>query len=93
MCWGGRRPRRGACRRRRRYSARIPNSSSGWPAWPACSPTRLPTRPSGSPGCAFGSLFRLLFMFSDHYQDIPDDKPRQYLSDAIVTLLNGIPAG
>jgi AcrR family transcriptional regulator len=44
-------------------------------------------------GCAFGSLFGLLFIFSDHYQDIPDDKLRQYLSDAIVTLLNGIPAG
>jgi hypothetical protein len=40
-------------------------------------------------GCAFGSLF----IFSDHYQDIPDDKLRQYLSDAIVTLLKGIPAG
>jgi hypothetical protein len=25
--------------------------------------------------------------------DIPDDKLRQYLSDAIVTLLKGIPAG
>jgi hypothetical protein len=44
-------------------------------------------------GCAFGSLFSLLFIFSDHYQDIPDDKLRQYLSDAIVTLLKGIPAG
>jgi AcrR family transcriptional regulator len=44
-------------------------------------------------GCAFGSLFGLLFIFSDHYQDVPDDKLRQYLSDAIVTLLNGIPAG
>jgi hypothetical protein len=28
-------------------------------------------------GCAFGSLFGLLFTFSDHYQDIPDDKLRQ----------------
>jgi AcrR family transcriptional regulator len=44
-------------------------------------------------GCAFGSLFGLLFIFSDHYQDIPDDKLRQYLNDAIVTLLKGIPAG
>lgn len=44
-------------------------------------------------GCAFGSLFGLLFIFSDHYQDVPDDKLRQYLSDAIVTLLKDIPAG
>jgi AcrR family transcriptional regulator len=44
-------------------------------------------------GCAFGSLFGLLFIFSDHYQDIPDDKLRQYLNDAIVALLKGIPAG
>jgi AcrR family transcriptional regulator len=44
-------------------------------------------------GCAFGSLFGLLFIFSDHYQDIPDDKLRQYLNDAIVTLLKGIRAG
>jgi AcrR family transcriptional regulator len=44
-------------------------------------------------GCAFGSLFGILFIFSDHYQDIPDDKMRQYLNDAIVTLLKGIPAG
>jgi AcrR family transcriptional regulator len=44
-------------------------------------------------GCAFGSLFGILFIFSDHYRDIPDDKLRQYLNDAIVTLLKGIPAG
>ena len=44
-------------------------------------------------GCAFGSLFGLLFIFSDHYQDIPDGKLRQYLNDAIVTLLKDIPAG
>jgi hypothetical protein len=44
-------------------------------------------------GCAFGSLFGLLFIFSDHYRDIPDDKLRQYLNDAIVTLLKDIPAG
>jgi hypothetical protein len=28
-------------------------------------------------GCAFGSLYGLLFIFSDHYRDIPDDKLRQ----------------
>ena len=44
-------------------------------------------------GCAFGSLFGILFIFSDHYQDIPDDKLRQYLNDAIVALLKDIPAG
>jgi hypothetical protein len=33
------------------------------------------------------------FGTSDHYQDISDDKLRQYLNDAIVTLLKDIPAG